>query len=281
MTAETEIDSGARPQPQRPAPTDLYILGAGVSFPEHITVQTLQILNACKQICSNLPQPEIDKLPPHLRTKCVSLWGMYQELRERSDNYNDIAEAVLSAVARDRPVAWMTPGHPLIFDSVSQVLLKAGPERGFKVNVGAAISCIDTILSQLGYDPADGLLIQDATSVVMRALPLLPSLPTLLFQPSSFGSSLTHYSSDWSPDLSPLRDYLCRYYPPQHPCAFVRSFSPQGGPSQVSWYAISEMTSAPFDIVAGTTLFIPGFTPPDPMAEMLARVAQPNQPPAL
>jgi len=264
------------PLPPQSAPTDLYILGAGVSFPEHMTIQTLQILNACKRICSNLPQFEIDKLPEHLRAKSLSLWGMYQEHRERSDNYNDIAEAVLSATARDKPVAWMTPGHPLIFDSVSQALLKAGPERGFKVNVGAAISCIDTILSQLGYDPANGLLIQDATSLVMRGLPLLPSLPTLLFQPSSFGSSLTHYSSEWNPDLSPLRDYLCRYYPPQHPCAFVRSFSPQGGPSQVSWYAIGEMTSAPFSVVAGTTLFIPGFAEPDATAQVLAAAAQPG-----
>jgi hypothetical protein len=238
-------------------PTDLYILGAGVSFPEHITVQTLRILNLCKRICSNLPQVELDKFPENLRAKCTSLWPLYQEDRTRSDNYNDVAEAVLAATASDRPVAWLTPGHPLIFDSVSQTLLQNGPRRGFRVDVGPAISCIDTIMSQLGYDPANGLLIQDATSVVMRNLPLTPSSALLLFQPSAFGSPLTHYESDWSADLSPLRDYLCRFYPPHHPCAFVRSFSPQGGPAQVNWCAIGEITAAPFEVVAGTTLFVP------------------------
>ena len=34
-----------------------------------------------------------------LRAKTISLWPMYQEYRERSDNYNDVAEAVLSRMA--------------------------------------------------------------------------------------------------------------------------------------------------------------------------------------
>jgi hypothetical protein len=241
----------------RREPTDLYILGAGVSFPEHITVQTLHILNLCRRICSNLPQAELDKFPENLRAKCTSLWPLYQENRARSHNYDDVAEAVLAATASERPVAWLTPGHPLIFDSVSQTLLQNGPRRGFRVDVGPAISCIDTIMSQLGYDPANGLLIQDATSVVMRKLPLLPGCALLLFQPSAFGSALTHYESDWSPDLSSLRDYLCQFYPPHHPCAFVRSFSPQGGAAQVSWCAIDTITATSFEVVAGTTLFIP------------------------
>jgi hypothetical protein len=248
--------------PGLPGGADLYILGSGVSFPEHLTLQTLDVVSACRRICSNLPQAELDRFPDHLRAKCVSLWPIYQEHRERLDNYKDVAQAVLEEVARARPVAWLTPGHPLIFDSVSQLLLALAPERGFKVQVGPAISCIDTVLAQVGYDPADGLMIYDATSLVMRNQAPATMFAALLFQPSAFGSSRTHYTSRWTPDLAPLRDHLLRFYPPAHRCAFVRSYSPQSGPSQVSWCALGELTAAAFETVAGTTLFMPALAPP-------------------
>jgi tetrapyrrole methylase family protein/MazG family protein len=240
---------------------DLYILGAGVWFPEHLTGQTIRILTACKRICSNLPQEDLDSLPPGLRAKCTSLWQLYQENRDRSENYKMVAQAVLDAVAVERPVAWMTPGHPLIFDSVSQALLELAPQQGWKVEVVPAISCIDTVLAQLGYDPAGGLVVYEATSLVGQKLPLLPWFATLLLQPSAFGSSLTHYSSRWTPDLTPLRDHLLNFYPATHRCAFVRSYSPRVGPSQVSWWELGNLTSAEFDVLAGTTLFIPGAQP--------------------
>ncbi len=239
---------------QRPR---LYLLGAGVSFPEHLTLQTLDILAICNRICSNLPQSDLDLLPGDLRANCRSLWPIYQENRNRADNYAEVSLAVLEAAAAEPPVAWLTPGHPLIFDSVSQNLLKSGRDRGWNVQVVAAISCIDTILAELGYDPANGLLIHEAYGLVMRQLPIVPSSATLLLQPSAFGSDLTHYHSKWTPDLSPLRDYLLQYFEPDHACAFVRSHSLQGAPSQICWKQLGALASATSDEVAGSTLFLP------------------------
>ena len=44
------------------SPVDLYVLGAGVSFPEHLTLQTLDVLAACRRICTNLPQSDVDRI---------------------------------------------------------------------------------------------------------------------------------------------------------------------------------------------------------------------------
>jgi hypothetical protein len=239
---------------QRPR---LYLLGAGVSFPEHLTLQTLDILGACNRICSNLPQSDLDLLPSDLRSKCQSLWSIYQENRNRTENYQDVSQAVLHAADTEPPVAWLTPGHPLIFDSVSQNLLKSGRARGWNVQVEPAISCVDTILAEVGYDPANGLLIYEAYSLVMQRLPIIASSATLLLQPSAFGSDLTHYQSTWTPDLSSLRDYLLHYFNPAHACAFVRSHSLQGAPPQICWKQLGELASASADDIAGSTLFVP------------------------
>jgi tetrapyrrole methylase family protein/MazG family protein len=245
-------DSGRSDQKPR-----LYLLGAGVSFPEHLTLQSLDILAACNRICSNLPQADLDLLPGNLRGKCHSLWSTYQENRNRTDNYQDVCQAVLKAAESEPPVAWLTPGHPLIFDSVSQGLLKLGRAKGWNVQVIPAISCIDTILAEVGYDPANGLLVYEAQALVMQQLPLVPSSATLLLQPSAFGSDLTHYQSMWRPDLTPLRDYILQYFGPDHRCGFVRSHSRQGAPFQICWKALGELASASADDVAGSTLFVP------------------------
>jgi hypothetical protein len=235
----------------------LYLMGAGVSYPEQLTLESIEIMSSCTRICSNLPQSSLDRFPAHLRSKCQSLWPLYQEERKRADNYEDVAQAVIEATAATPPVAWLTSGHPLIFDSVSQYLLEAGRLRGWNIRVVPAISCIDTILAEVGYDPANGMVVYEASGLVIRRLPLIPSFATLLLQPSAFGSEVTHYSAEWSPNLAPLRDYLLRFYGPKHRCAFVRSYSLLGGTAQIYWTDLAQMALSPFEAVAGSTLFVP------------------------
>jgi hypothetical protein len=235
----------------------LYLVGAGVSFPEHLTLETLDILGMCTRICSNLPQPDLDRLPKNLKSKAVSLWPLYQENRERSDNYSDIAQVVMDAAKAKPPVAWLTPGHPLIFDSVSQQLLASARAQKWNIRLMPAVSCIDTILADICYDPANGLIIHEAYAVVMRRIPLETSCAALLLQPSAFGTDLTHYSTAWRADLSPLRDYLLEYFPPAHRCAFVRSASLQLGVSRITWSELGGITDVAVDDVAGATLFVP------------------------
>src|SRR4051794_28275559 len=115
--------NGAQPRSGDQAARNLYLVGAGVSFPIHLTVQTIDILTACSRICTNLPDSRLAFLPVDLLSKCDCLWPMYLDERDRSDNYRDVADKVLETVEQMRSVAWMTPGHPYIFDSVSQTLL--------------------------------------------------------------------------------------------------------------------------------------------------------------
>lgn len=254
-----DAENAARPfvTGSQSAAVDLYLVGAGVSFPDHLTLQTIEILTACNKIYTNLPEPALDALPQNLRVKCLSVWPLYQENRARTENYNDIAQTVIDGAADSRPCAWMTPGHPMIFDSVTQTLLKAGRALGWTVVVAPAISSLDTILAEVGYDPADGLLVHEATALVFQGLPLLPSFAALLLQPSAFGSSITHYSDGWRADLSPLRDYLLRFYAAEHECAFVRSSSANGQLAEIAWQRVGNLTLVPTEALMGSTLFIP------------------------
>ena len=185
---------------------DLYLLGAGVAFPDHLTVQTIEILSTCARICTNLPDSRLSGLPADLREKCISLWPLYQDGRLRRENYRDVTNAILGEVEKAHPLAWLTPGHPMIFDSVSKSLLDAAHSRKWNVSIVPAISSLDTLLAELAYDPASGLLIHDATGLVRQNIPLPGSAALILLQISVFLSDRAHISlHQGMPDLTPLR----------------------------------------------------------------------------
>lgn len=239
------------------ARADLYLLGAGVSFPEHLTTQTVEILEACSRICTNLPENRLSALPEDLRAKCISLTHLYQDNRRRTENYRDVARAVINTAEGERPVAWLTPGHPRVFDSVSEALLEAGRSRGWKVSVVPAVSCLDTLLAELDYDAAGGLLVHDATSLVAQNVALVPSVATLLLQPDVFGSDRAHLSPEFTgADLTRLRDHLLQFYAPEHRCAFIRSATEPGQRHRISWVQLRDLASVPDRAVPGSTLFL-------------------------
>jgi hypothetical protein len=240
------------------AQVDIYLVGAGIAFPDHLTIETIELLGRCERICTNLPDAMFANLPDDLREKCVGLSSLYQDGRLRTHNYHDVFQAVVEMAEIKPPVAWLTPGHPVIFDSVSAALLKEGRARGWSVRVVPAISCIDTLCAELGYDPAHGLLIHECTGLVRRRIPFVPSVALMLLQPAVFNVDTAIIApTTEGPDLSPLRDYLCEVHAPAHPCALIRSASQVDQQDLVNWMPLHDLALAPYRIVAGSTLFVP------------------------
>ena len=239
------------------ADADLYLLGAGVSFPDHLTIQTLDILSICEEVYTLLPNDRLDALPKDLRTKFVSIWSLLRDKRARSENYKDVTNAVIDRATLVRPFGWMTYGHPLVFDSVSQSLIKAGKERGWRVRVVPSISCLDTILADVGYDPARGLMVYEAYSLVKHDVPISTSLATILLQPSAFGTNRAHVTGTWRPDLVPLRDHIRQFHASDHECAFVISSNRGDGQRRICWRKLGDLDSIPTEALGNSTLFIP------------------------
>jgi hypothetical protein len=119
---------------------------------------------------------------------------------------------------------------------------------------------LDTILAELGYDPANGLFVHEATALVRRQVPLRPAVTTLLLQPSLFGSDLAHLTADWRPDLAPLRDYLLQFYAKEQECGFVRSSSNSNKESTICWTKVGDITAIAFEALASSSLLLPSAT---------------------
>ena len=130
----------------------------------------------------------------------------------------------------------------------------------WEVRVIPAVSSIDTLLAELRYDPASGLLVHEATALVNKRIAVPRSIALLLLQPGVFQvdvAIVSDFGNAVVPDLAPLRDYLLEFCPEDHRCAFIRSSSKVGERDLITWQKIRDFASMPYTLVAGTTLYVP------------------------
>lgn len=75
--------------------------------------------------------------------------------------YRRIAAAVISA-ARRQAVAYAVPGHPLVAEESTRLILDEARRTGLETRVRPAMSFLDAVYAALLLDPSEGLLILDA-----------------------------------------------------------------------------------------------------------------------
>ena len=146
--------------------TDLYLLGCGIRGPLQLTTETIQALSICHTAFLLH-----DDLSVHqaIRKYCETVHDLaeaYDGIVLRKQVYQRISDTVVSAAAKKPGVAFASHGHPLFLVSASEYMLYSARERGLRVQVLPAVSCLDTILCDLGIDLCYGLQIFDATTLL-------------------------------------------------------------------------------------------------------------------
>jgi precorrin-2 methylase len=138
---------------------------------------------------------------------------------------------VISALTDFSPVGYVTYGNPLVYDSVSQHLVRFAKDSGTHLRIVAGLSSIDALLCDLGIDMAPGLQVLDATWAVAAKIVAQTDLALVLLQLGAFGSLRTHYQV--MPPASALHDlitYLSGFYPSSHEVFLVQSADRAGHP---------------------------------------------------
>src|ERR1700733_9153949 len=115
------------------APCDVYIIGLGVSFPEHLTKQAVDAMASCSKLFSIVQEPLLPWLPAEKmgKVEVINLLDSYVDGTLRIENYNRAAEMVLQA-SGDCSVGYVTYGNPMAYDTVAQLIVKKAAELGRK-----------------------------------------------------------------------------------------------------------------------------------------------------
>jgi uncharacterized protein YabN with tetrapyrrole methylase and pyrophosphatase domain len=213
----------------------IYVVGAGVDPVRHLTIEAIEVLGECKEIWTNVPIDVFRRLPEALRLAIRSLKPFYKENRLRQQNYADVTQHILARAGELGVVGYLTHGHPIVFDSVAMSLYHVGTTGSIKVNLINGISCIDTVLLDVHFNPGGGLQIFEATRFVRDKLEFDTRAALLLLQLSVFGMSTPRLTANAPPsNLKTLRDALLAHYPADHAAVFVRSAASFNSPFMVS-----------------------------------------------
>jgi len=210
---------------------DIYLLGRGIgSGLSQMTVEALDALRASRVVFDLSGDVRAVR---RVHRNVVDLYDEYWT-GELCDNvYARLQDRVLNEVETNGPtVAIVVDGHPMVFDDVNWGIVRAGRRRGLKVQPLPGISCVDTMMIDLGVDIGDGTQIVHANHLVIYEIHLDPHLQTFVFQVGKFGTSF--FSAETARNrpgrFTPLAEYLTGFYPPDHKATLIVSSGNGGAP---------------------------------------------------
>ncbi|QCC48711.1 hypothetical protein DV707_14170 [Halobellus limi] len=189
----------------------------------------------------------------------VRLGSEYEEGRPRAETYDSIVDRVVSAAAdADSPVALATYGHPTVGVTPTDDIVRRGEAAGVDVDVRPGISSLDAMYVDLGLNPFEtGLQMFEVNDLLLRELPLTPSVPAFLFQVGTVGSRLYTARPNAPERFTRLRRYLERFYPPTHEVSLVRAATLPFESGDVQTFELSAFESMAAEVHPSHTLYVP------------------------
>ena len=107
-----------------------------------------------------LEHPVIVHLREQENVSFISYDKVYEEMDQFQDVYQEIVNQLLQT-AREVPVLYAVPGHPILAEQTVQLLLE---QEEVPVNITGGQSYLDALFTSLRIDPIEGFQFVDATS---------------------------------------------------------------------------------------------------------------------
>ena len=231
----------------------LILLGYGVTDSLQLTVESQRILARYGNAYALGLPANLEAFLKSQRVKVTDLSTRLAPGRPFADAYLEIAHELIAKTATERPVIFLAPGNPLMFNAVGRYLAMEGRRLGLSVHSAPALSPLDLVISGLGLDVSTfGLQVFDATRVVARRIELNTAVPALLMHLDGFGSANVP-GAETARNLGPLAAHLARCYPADHVATIV-TLDVAG--MRLANVALNRLASAGGELQPGAHLFL-------------------------
>jgi uncharacterized protein YabN with tetrapyrrole methylase and pyrophosphatase domain len=240
---------------EHPKATGISIVGAGLVFPDNITLRGLAALeNADRIFASKEHASSLQELGYGYK---VTICEEYLEYgRKRSEAHDAIAKRILEYAKEHESVAWLSPGSPIVNCGVSNSLLRSC--GSMHLTICLAPSSVDEVAAQeKGYLGASGLQYVSAYELLLADIELCPQLPCVVLQVARCAVAVNTL------DLAPRReavqllvDKLTRIYPKDHLVSLIVCADSHSHSSLIRT-RLFELASHHLKIRPNSSLFIP------------------------
>jgi tetrapyrrole methylase family protein/MazG family protein len=155
-----------------------------------------------------------------------------------------MAELILNAAREATPLAYATPGHPLVAEDSVRLVLEMAQQAGIPTRIVPSRSFLEPVLEAVGYTMSHGLQVLDAGT-----LPRVEPNPNL---------AQIYYQLE-TPELAQrVKTHLLRHYPPDFPVTLVHAAGVEGA-TEVKTIPLDQLDQQRYDSL--TSLFVPPAPP--------------------
>jgi uncharacterized protein YabN with tetrapyrrole methylase and pyrophosphatase domain len=172
-------------------------LGIGITLGSHITVLAKNYIKQADVVFSLVSDGIVERWVDEMNDDTRSLQSFYQEGISRLISYNNMVNAILSEVHKNKKVVGVFYGHPGVFACVPHLVIQQARKQGYYALMEAGISAEDCLYADLGIDPGEYGCAQFETSQFMiYKRNIDPSAYLILWQVCIAGDiSLTTFST--------------------------------------------------------------------------------------
>ncbi|MGD0176776.1 MAG: SAM-dependent methyltransferase [Candidatus Bathyarchaeia archaeon] len=248
---------------------DLSIVGIGIRGVSEITPETERILRRSTEIFYMDPRPIVSRYFNKVNRNSHNLLKRYKENRKAYDVYEELSSLVINSALKKPGACYATYGNPMIYDTITQLILQKAISRRLKVEIVPAVSALDSVLVDLRLPILDeGLQIFEANRLVLHRQRIESSVPCLIFGVGSFGTVIiTIGRRSTEKRYLLLEKHLRQFYPSTHPIHLVESSLHPHMRNRITKTMMNRLGKMYKRINYNTTLYIP----PVPKAKYIDR----------
>jgi uncharacterized protein YabN with tetrapyrrole methylase and pyrophosphatase domain len=250
----------------------LTIVGTGITLISHMTAEAQAWIARADQTFFLLTHPLGEQWMCQLNPRAESLARFYTPQRERREVYRDIADHVFRAVQAGNTVCAAFYGHPAVFVTPTQDLVRRAQTEGYPVTVLPGISAEDCLFADLHLDPgSQGCQSYETTDFLLRPRRFDPCTPLILWQVGVIGYfKVADATLNPTKGLAVLEATLRRSYPADHQIiVYEAAMLPTSEPTIIP-VPLDQLQNTP--ITPFSTLYVPPVAPPTVDPAMLEQL---------
>ena len=243
----------------------LYIVGCGIKFLSHLTIEAKSLIESCDCILYLVNDPAMKRWIAENSRKSMSLDSIYFDNVDRQESYNSISYEIIETAKRYRTTCFVTYGHPLFLSNSSQNLINEIEvnKSDIELEVIPGISSLDSLCCDLKVDLSmGGMQAYEATDFLKEDHVINKSSHIILWQIGVIGiTEIIYEESHLSNNINRkkaikhLKNKLLKTYSSEHVIIlYVASMYPTV-PATISREKISNLDE--IDIPRLATAYIP------------------------
>ena len=140
------------------------IIGLGAGDLDQLPLGVYKKLTSSKSIIARtMSHPVIEDLK-----KEGVQFSSFDDVYEAHDRFEEVYQEIVNAIldrAKEGPVTYAVPGHPLVAEQTVQLLLELQRQGAVKVTISGGQSFLDDLFTAVEMDPIEGFQLLDGTAL--------------------------------------------------------------------------------------------------------------------